>query len=225
MALSASLSPLKNGPLSSQAFAAIRGAIFAGKYLPGQPLRELQLCKELQVSQVIVREALLQLEHAGLVQKTPNIGTVVTELSEEEIHDRCEMRIPLEGIAAVKAAGRIGPAEITELERRLTVLAEAVERNDYYAASHADLEFHQYIWERSGSVILYRTLDQITAPLFAFVSIVRSRESQQLRSAVRSHRPIIRALKQGDPDGIRSVIRTHIEVSYAKFFKASASKS
>ena len=58
----------------------IRAAIFSGKLRPGDALREMHLARELQVSQATVREALLHLQHAGLVTRTPNAGTIVTHM-------------------------------------------------------------------------------------------------------------------------------------------------
>ncbi|MPY87454.1 MAG: GntR family transcriptional regulator [Luteitalea sp.] len=66
MTSAAPLQPVKAGSLSRQVFEALRTAIFAGRFSPGDSLRELYLARDLNVSQATVREALAQLEQDGL---------------------------------------------------------------------------------------------------------------------------------------------------------------
>jgi DNA-binding GntR family transcriptional regulator len=215
--MAARLQAIKNRSVKSQVFEAIRDAIFAGQLQPGDPLREMHLAKELGVSQVSVREALVELEHIGLVVRTPNIGSHVTRHSSQEVRERLVIRALLEGEAAVEAAKKMSNVHLSELKKRLEAISELIAANDYFAAAQADLQFHRFIWERSGNQTLYRMLDQLTVPLFAFASIMRSSGMENLKSTVKSHAVIVRALKRGDPPNIRAVIRGHIESSYDKF--------
>jgi len=63
----------------SQVVKALRGAIFAGRLQRGENVRETQPARDLQVSQATVR-ALLELEHAGLVTRIPNLSTTVSSV-------------------------------------------------------------------------------------------------------------------------------------------------
>ncbi len=218
--MSTKLQAIKNGSIKSQVFEAIREAIFAGRFQPGDALREMHLAKELGVSQVSVREALVELEHIGLVVRTPNIGSHVTRHSSQEVRERVAVRALLEGEAAVEAAQNMSKSDLAELEKRLNAISEGIVKNDYFAAAQADLIFHRFIWERSGNQTLYRMLDQLTVPLFAFASIMRSSGMENLKSTVKSHEVIVRALKKGDPANIREIIRGHIESSYDQFLIA-----
>ncbi|MDZ7638695.1 MAG: GntR family transcriptional regulator [Bryobacterales bacterium] len=128
----------------------LRQAIFQGAYQPGSHLREMRIAKELGVSQSTVREALQRLESAGLVTRTPNVGTSVTRLSPREVRERVALRVLLEVKAAQEASGRMGDAEFRELEARLAAMAEPIRRDVYYEAAQADLKFHRYIWECAG---------------------------------------------------------------------------
>lgn len=208
------LRPLKNGSLSAQAYASLRSAIFTGRLRPGDPLRELHLARDLGVSQTTVREALVQLEQVGLVVRTPNIGTRVTNLSAQEVAERVELRMLLEEVAANQAALAMSREHFAELRRRLDSLGDAIARNAYFEEAQADLHFHRYIWERSGNRTLYRTLDQLAIPLFAFVSILRGAGRQKLKDVVASHEGIVEALRRGDPELIREAIRQHFRTGF-----------
>jgi DNA-binding GntR family transcriptional regulator len=203
------LQPLKSGPLSLQAAGLLKDAIFAGQLKPGAPLRELHLARDLNVSQATVREALVQLERLGLVVRTPNIGTEVTRLSDQEIRERMELRALLEERALLEAAPRLTAPDVALLEARLDALGKAVARNDYFEQAQADLALHRAIWERAANRTLYNTLDALAVPLFAFVSILRGASRQTLRDVVSSHEGLVEALRRRDASRIREAVRQH----------------
>jgi DNA-binding GntR family transcriptional regulator len=205
------LKPVKTASLSTRVFETLRDAIFSGRLKAGDPLRELHLAHDLNVSQATVREALVQLEQLGLVVRTPNIGTHVTRLTREEVAERIELRIVLEERAMIQAAPRFGAPELAELERKLQRITEATSRDAYFEEAQADLAFHRYIWEQTGNRTLYRTLDQIAVPLFAFVSILRGANRQSLKDVVQSHEGIVGALRQPSRKRIRLALRQHFE--------------
>jgi DNA-binding GntR family transcriptional regulator len=214
------LDPVRSTSLKTQVVSAIRDAIFAGKFAPGDPLRELHLAKDLNVSQPTVREALFELEKYGLVVRTPNIGPIVTNLSGDELREQIELRLLLEKVAAVKASEGITPEDFRELERRLAALTSAVAANAYYESAQADLDFHRQIWTCSGNRALARTLDHIAVPLFAFVSILRSAGSQDLIRVMSSHAAIVEALRQRDRAAIEDVIGQHGQQPYQEFLNS-----
>jgi DNA-binding GntR family transcriptional regulator len=209
------LQPVKAGSLTMRVFESLRTGIFSGELKPGEPLRELHLARDLRVSQATVREALVQLEQLGLVVRTPNIGTHVTRLSAEEIRERFELRVLLEGRALTQAAPRMTAASFDALAVHLDVLADVIARDAYFEVGQADLAFHRYIWMQAGNPTLYRTLDQLAVPLFAFVSMLRGAHRQTLKDVVRSHEGIVSALRAGHPAGIQNVLREHFAPGFS----------
>jgi DNA-binding GntR family transcriptional regulator len=185
--------------------------------MPGTPLPELSLARELNVSQATVREALQRLESAGLVTRRPNLGTTVTRLSPKDVRERVILRITLETMAAEAAAARMSADDFAELERLLQRLAEAVESNRYYEAAQADLDFHRHVWKCSGNDTLCGLLELVTVPLFAFVSIMRSHGLQKLSTVVAEHSPLITALQSKDAQQIQAAFRKNVTSSYEAF--------
>ncbi|MBI4908916.1 MAG: GntR family transcriptional regulator [Acidobacteria bacterium] len=209
--------PLKTSSLRVQVVDALREAIFSGKLQPGDPIREVHMARALQVSQPTVREALLQLEHAGLVVRTPQRDTVVTRLTAADIQERSHLRVLLEGEAGVAALEYLGDDELDELQAHLTAIHRALKRDSYHDFVAADLEFHRCIWTLSHNRTLCQMLELITVPLFAFLSIRRSRKLKDLIHVVHSHDPIVDALRSRKADKIREAFREHIEGSYSSF--------
>jgi DNA-binding GntR family transcriptional regulator len=207
-----------NGTSRSDAAAeSLRAAIFEGRHSPGTALREIRIAKELGVSQATVREALQKLEREGLVARTPNIGTSVVRLSPKDIRERVELRADLEVQAALLAAKAMGPEEYRELEKRLRALTQAVKEDRYYESSQADFEFHRYVWQCSGNATLTSVLEQLTLPLFAFVSLIRHAGFEHLPDVVAAHEPLIAALKNGKAAKVEAAFRLGATHSYREF--------
>ena len=208
------LQAIKSRSLSAQVVTALRTAIFSGHLAPGQPLRELHLARELGVSQATIREALAQLERFGLVVRTPNIGTEVTRLSQEEVLERVELRMLLEERALTQAAPRMDGPAFDTLATHLAALTKATKRNQYFEQAQADLGFHRFIWKQSGNRTLYNMLDQLSVPLFASVSIVRGLQRENLTDVIESHEGIVEALRRRDRAAIRRALRQHFEYGF-----------
>lgn len=215
--------PLRNESLSQRVFQILKDAIFAGTLKPGDPIRELGIAKSLEVSQATVRQALVQLAQAGLVVREQNRRTTVTSFSRDEVRDRLNMRISLEELAAVQASTRMQSAERDRLSTLAADLAKTIAAGDHYENVVADIRFHRFIWECSGSAILLTTLDQLTTPLFAFLSVLHQTGLHDLRQT-KPHERIVDALRRRDPDRIRREIRFHIEGSYGEFLNSTADR-
>ena len=71
----------------------IREGITRGEYALGAPLYEKVLAEDFGISKTPVREALVQLQHEGLVVVQPHSGTFVFELGDGEVGELCELRL------------------------------------------------------------------------------------------------------------------------------------
>lgn len=206
--------PLSETSAKARVADAIRVAIFSGQLRAGEPLVELRLAEQFQVSQTTIREALLYLERSTLVRRVPNKGTFVTKLSPEEVSERYAVRETLEEMAAIEASARMSRQNFDELGRLLSQLSGHIFANRYFESAQTDLHFHRYIWECSGNRLLAEILEQVTAPLLVFISVLRSQEHQNLKRVVRSHEAIVDALRSGKKQTIRHAFRLHFDHSY-----------
>ncbi len=218
--MAAILKPVKSRSLSEEVFATLRDAIFAGKFHPGDPLREVHLAKELSVSQVTVREALVKLERYGLVVRVPNRETIVTRHSKQDIRERIAIRTVLEEMACAEAARRMTADDFKTLERKLERLMEAAGGDKYFESVQADLEFHRVVWRLAGNANLYEMLDHLTTPLMAFVSVMRSAKAEKLMDVLSPHDKLIAALRSKKSSVIREVVREHTTHSYREFLNS-----
>jgi DNA-binding GntR family transcriptional regulator len=178
----------------NQVVLAIKEAIISGTIQPGEQIVESRMAQELGSGIPLVREALIELEHQGFVQKTPYKGTTVTKLAPKEIKEIFQLRVELEAIAIEWANENVTPPDIKELQKLITRMeqsAEALDLDEFYVA---DLEFHRKIWRLSGNSYLTDVLERVVVPLFAFFVMKTRREKESYIRSAAMHGAIVEAL-------------------------------
>lgn len=202
-------SPIRNISKSSEVFNKLHVAIWSGELAPGTPVREAHIAKQLNVSQVPVREALLRLEHLGLVVRIPDKGTYVTKLSRTEMVQLLEVRSHLEDLAFRLAAKKMTPEIESELRQKLADIERARKANDHFKVAEADLKFHETVWKASGNPLLEKTLDRLCVCVYAFVSLQRHTAGEELATV--SHEILMDALLKRNAKLISKSIREHLD--------------
>src|SRR5262245_59250938 len=107
--------PIRHQTAASLAEETIRAAILDGVYAPGEELPEVTLAEELGLSRTPVREALLALQAAGLVEAPRGRTARVRERTADELMDTFELRAEVEAYTARRAAEHVTEAELAEL--------------------------------------------------------------------------------------------------------------
>jgi len=213
-------SPIQSDSLSTQVYAALKKEIFTGVLKPGEPLRELHLARTLIVSQATVREALLRLEQDGLVIRSQNRKTKVTDFSPDDVRDRLTIRMTLEELAAVRAMDLMTDADLQHLGRLAEAIDVAISQEDRYAMTLADIEFHRFIWACAQSPVMLSTLEKISTPVFAYMAVSNSQKPLS-RDPSLAHARLVEALSSRQPEDVRRVIRMHVEDSYGSVLQLS----
>src|SRR5690349_22045736 len=95
--------------------ASLREAIISGAIRSGEQIVEGKIAQQLGVGQGLIREALIELEHQGFVQRTPFAGTQVTELTFRDAQQIYDIRIELEPLAFFLAGPEVYGQNLSEL--------------------------------------------------------------------------------------------------------------
>jgi DNA-binding GntR family transcriptional regulator len=143
----------------------------------------------------LVREALIELEHQGFVQKTPYKSTIVTKLGPKEIREIFQLRVELEALAVEWAKGNVRPADIKDLRKLITKMEQAAAELDLDQFYESDLEVHRKLWDLSGNPYLASVLERMVVPLFAFFVIKTRREKESYIKSAEMHGLIVTALE------------------------------
>ena len=162
----------------------LKSAILSGGLKSGEAIVEGKIAQQFGVGQGLIREALIELEHEGFVQRTPFSGTQVVRLSPEDAQQIFEIRIALEPLAVVMAGGVLTAEHIDELERLANKARRASEAQNLDAFFESHLLFRRRIWELSGNKYLQLALERAVIPLYALYLIRRSTRREGIQATV-----------------------------------------
>ena len=181
-----------------RALGALREAIVSGKLEPGDPIVESRVARELGVGQPLIREALLDLEHQGFVQRVPHRGTSVTKLGPGEIEQIQRLRMELESLAVEWARGRLTQQDATELRELVRGMRQATLEADLSKFNDFDLALHRRIWQLSGNKYLQDALERAVVPLLTFFYLRSGKIGELHVKSVDHHMALVDALASDD---------------------------
>lgn len=186
----------------------IEREIVEGILLPGAPLDEVSLSARFNVSRTPVREAILQLIEAGLVEKRSRQGAFVAQADLNRIILMFELMSELEGICAKLAARRMSDAERATLrdthERTVKEYKDGNE-SSYFRLSR---RFHVHVIEGSHNDVLIETTNKIGLPLVPYRHF-ELRYPGRFEANLRDHAGILKAILDGNSEEAYALFRRH----------------
>lgn len=201
------LEPIQPISKKDQVALAVKEAILAGTIQPGSPLVESRIAQQLGAGIPLVREALIELEHQGFVQRIPYKGTSVTRLEAEDIKRIFRLRVELEALAVEWAKEHIKAADIVYLRDKIESMKRAATALDLGQFYECDLAFHRKIWALSGNPYLLDSLERIVVPLFAFFLMKYTRQREAYIESAAAHEKIVEALPTMGAAELRELMR------------------
>ena len=204
----------------------IQGQILAGKLRPGDRLpseRELQV--QLGVGRPAIREALISLRKAGLVEiltgaparvAMPTAGSVLAGMlpavlqmlsTEEGQHHFQNVRLFFETALARRAANEATVAEIGELEFALGANQQAIGNRQLFIDT--DIAFHYVLAKATGNPVFTALHDGMSSWLKNQRVITLETANQEF-IAFEAHKKIFEAIAARKPDEAEGAMREHL---------------
>ncbi len=202
----------------------LQGVLRPGERLPA----ERELSERLGVSRPSLREAVAELQAAGLLTTKAGAGIFVAEVlgsafspalirlfgaHDEAVFDYLDFRSDMEGLAADRAA-RLGSdtdlAVVASIFRKME--AAHLKRNPEDEAA-LDAEFHMAIIEASHNVIMLHMMRSMYDLLRQGVFYNRQimfRQKNTRGMLLDQHRAINAAVQARDPEGARKAVEAHM---------------
>ncbi|MEU7059217.1 FadR/GntR family transcriptional regulator [Streptomyces sp. NPDC046197] len=188
----------------------LRGAIERGQYAIGDKLpSEAELCRSLEVSRPVLREALRALQTMGLTVSRTGKGTFVVANAVEDptfgdyaASDLLEVRRHVEVPVAGYAATRRTPEDLDHLAHLLERMEQETDTTSWVAL---DTLFHLAVAQAAQNPVFRRVIEEIRDALArqsAFLNELGGRREQSNRE----HRAIVEALIDGcEPDAVQAM--------------------
>ncbi|PZF86275.1 GntR family transcriptional regulator [Jiangella anatolica] len=197
----------RGGRASDQVFEQLLEAIRGLRLLPGQPLSETELARDLGVSRTPVREAIARLTDAGLVDVVPQVGTTVAKIRLAEVEEARFVRESLE-IAAIKVAMPLAAADVAGLRRLIEDQRHALDAGDLDGLFELDEALHGRIFALSGHPGVWATVRRTKVHLDRMRRLVLP-DRALISEVIAEHASIVDALESGDAIGGEDLVRAH----------------
>lgn len=180
--------------------------IATGHYKSGERLIEMRLAEEFGTSQMPIREALRDLEMAGLVTAKPRRGSFVKPFATSAQREIYLVRGALEEAAARLAT--VNPAlDIEALQREVDGMRDAARANDIEQMIRHSVAFHRAIVAAAGNELLLKLWDSLHLEIHTRVTL--SEPGIDFMAAADSHQPIVDAIRAKDIEFACRLSREH----------------
>jgi DNA-binding GntR family transcriptional regulator len=188
----------------------LRNSIIDGSLKMGQVLSERKISEELGVSKSPVREALAQLRDEGLVSIEPQKGARVFSLSEPEVTQICDFRQAIETASFELALSRDPEGLARDMQKVVEDMERERARGNEKGYLALDTTFHQLIFEHAQN-------DYLTASYTRYIGKIAALRThlaklpQHTDLSYEEHRKIAIAVREGNMDTIKALLKEHID--------------
>lgn len=221
---------IESEKLSQSVVRQIEHLILQGILRPGERLpSERDLAERMAVSRPSLRDAVAELEGAGLLVTRPGSGIYVADVlgsafspalirlfatHEDAVADYVAFRRDLEGMAAERAARLGSDTDLQVIDSVFQKMLAAHTKRDPAEEAALDAEFHMAIIEASHNVILLHMMRSMFDMLREGVFYNRQaifRHRQTRDELLDQHRAIHGAILARDPAAARAAIGAHMD--------------
>lgn len=198
-----------SGDLARRVAAHLEEDIVFGRRHPRERLIEEDLAKEYAVKRHVVRQALVELEHLGLVDRIRNRGAVVKVYAAQDVEAINAVRELLEGHAASLIPLPLAASALDELKAIQRRHAEAAETGDRREIFRSNIDFHRALFSHCGNERLIEAIGIFGQKSHVYRSILVN-DREYLRWAAAAHHQMIEAIESGDRERLVRLCHEHL---------------
>jgi DNA-binding GntR family transcriptional regulator len=205
--------------VTEEIYTEIKNQIFSYSLPPGEKINIDQLARDLNVSNIPIREALSRLSSEGLVQIVPYKGVLVSEMSLNELDELYELRIELEGYAARKATLVIPEAEINWLNEEMQECFNYIENGEgnLQTVMQMNEHLHGMILKYAHNENLQRLNEHFLQRIERYLVHARQElNNETVKKEWHEHQAILTAIKERNHQSAEKFMRTHISNSHQR---------
>ncbi len=188
-------------------------AICSGEIRPGERLNQDEIADQLGVSRQPVNSAISILKSNGLVEDTGRRSVVVSRFDPDLFRSIFEYRKVVEPFAVRLAGKRPGDSQRRQADRVLRIGDKARQRGHLTELLHADMLFHQMIYDWSGNLVIQMSMRTNWHHIRRSMAEVLGKPSIAL-PVWEDHSDIMETLLSGQTDLAAQIMEAHIDRTY-----------
>jgi DNA-binding GntR family transcriptional regulator len=193
--------------------------IVLGRRHPRERLVEQDLCERFNTHRGDVRLALFELEKKGIIQRIPNRGAMVRDLTPGEVVEIYAVREELEVMAARVIPFPVAASSLDKLDELQCRHSAAIDAGDLLAVFYANLNFHQALFELCRNRCLIETIELLAQKVYGIRSYANA-FPEALDRARRDHVEMMNALRSSRRDDLIALTRRHLKPSPEAYIRA-----
>jgi GntR family transcriptional regulator, rspAB operon transcriptional repressor len=197
-----------------QVFEQLRDMILSLTLAPGTALSRSALQQQFGLSSTPIRDALMRLEEAGLVDVFPQSRTIVSLIDVPLARQAQFLRRSIEQ-EAVRILAAAPDADL--VDRLNDIVAEQTSKaktGDLESFNEADLSFHKILYDAAGVPDLWALVRKRSGHIDR-IRRLHLPIGGKAAQIVRDHVAIVNAISKGEPDLAQSELRDHLSRSLA----------
>lgn len=195
--------------LVERAYDAVKQRILDNEYYPGYQALEQEIAEDLGVSRTPVREALIRLQHEGLVELIPRRGMRVVPIVAADMKEIYDVLTSLESMAAELLAQQQPDAATLEPMKKATAdMAVALQQDDLDAWAKADERYHRCLIDLCGNRRLANMANTVRDQGHR-ARMVTLRLRDKPVASIDEHQQVLDAIERGDWQTARDVHYQH----------------
>jgi DNA-binding GntR family transcriptional regulator len=210
--------------LGNSIYQQLRESILYGELKPGVRLIVLDLSQKFGVSQAPVREALSRLRQDGLIIGKDNKGSIVSEISLDEVEELYELRHLIEGYAVRETLKTMKQKNFDNLEDLYAGMKQAGIENDLAKFISLDMKFHDFFYENCNNKAILNVWKHIKVQLMRFMFVSNQIYFSKLEEVADYHIELLSALRSDDTEQIEKLFKDHMKVVWWRIKKTDQDK-
>lgn len=211
--------------LADRAYASVLERLQSGELEFGHTVSRRVIARELKMSLPPVAEAFQKLEHEGLLESRPRVGTRVRIPSVEDVRGHYMVREALECQAARLFAASASRPERELLKQRGAKLDRMLSGPEVNRIEYLNLHerFHGQVPRATGSAAFVESFQKTQLPIWTWISCsvfwADFRTNSEPRWNPRSHSALAAALAGGDALDAEAAMRSHVQAGLELILK------
>lgn len=192
--------------------AALQEDIVLGRLAPGARLVEEELADRLKTKRHVLRQAFVELERFGLIERRRNRGALVRQLTLNDVTQIYAVREILERAAASQIPLPLERSKLARIEEAQRRHDDAIARLDAKAVFRANFDFHMTLFAACGNPYLAAAIDdfrQKTHVVWSYAIV----KPEYFRNAQREHRAMLKAIRERDRQRLIDLCAHHLDIS------------
>lgn len=206
--------------LSTQIYNDLKKKIEEFEYLPGDRLSESILAEKYQVSRTPIKHSLSRLENDGIIHVKPQIGTFVSKIDTEHVHEFFEIRMLLE-VAIIsdvkfKIDDKFKKLLTLNIEAQKKLCEDDVEFDSVKISKlfwKLDNSFHKIIFDSINKGFIWDYILEQSSQFNRFRVLSASINQEDLNEKVSDHIEIYNYIMFNDEADIKQIYFNHLFAS------------